>query len=836
MRKIVSVTLATLLAFAPVVSIRADVYHATPKLVIILVIDQFRGDYLDRYRDDFKTPSGFNLFLKRGAYFPGCYYDYVNTETAPGHSTIGTGAYSNGHGIALNQWWDLSRSASHAVSSVEDERYEIVGDHTAADVGASPRNELASTLGDEVVLASRGQSKLFGISLKDRAAILTSGHASNGAFWLDHASGHFVSSTYWGPSLPAWTQAFNSGPRTQQAIAEAHARPGYFYDDVGATPASVNYLLDFAQALIAGEQLGTHATTDVLTISISSTDILGHKVGPDAPEQRAMIDAIDVDLNAFFTWLDKHIDGGMSNVWVSLTGDHGIGPTIDASAAARMPASVFDMNKVYASLNASLNAKYSPGQSLKYILPNVQPALTLDPRPFTDAKVSEAEAEQTVADLLPGAFASSVPPAPTGAVRLPPRPVIRHAYPKTQILAGQLPATPEGRMILNSASPYGGWVRPLFRRHVRPGSRHRNQPLHPLLLRPPRSARLLRLALPHRHLPAAGRARRYRHHLRRPSPRQPTNRRRRQRPHLRPQTLTGVPHDHLRASEGYRGVIHFQPSPQPAYNQPMPKGPDMRVQIAGVELASPIVAASGTFGYGVEFEEIVSLNRIGAFVTKGLSAHPMPGNPAPRIVETASGMLNAIGLQNMGVRAFIEQKLPRLRQIPGAVTIANIFGFTIPDCLEVIEALNDAPGIALYELNASCPKYLTRRHGLRHRPPPPRGAHPPHRTRLRPAPHRQALPKRHLHRSDGQGRAGLRRPGHLPRQHLPLHGHRRRNPPPPHRQRHRRPQRPGHQTHRPAHGLRSRQSRAHSHPGHGRASSPPKTPSSSSSPGPPPSR
>jgi dihydroorotate dehydrogenase (NAD+) catalytic subunit len=135
----------------------------------------------------------------------------------------------------------------------------------------------------------------------------------------------------------------------------------------------------------------------------------------------------------------------------------------------------------------------------------------------------------------------------------------------------------------------------------------------------------------------------------------------------------------------------------------MSKAPDMRVTIAGVELASPVIAASGTFGYGVEFEEIVSLNRIGAFVTKGLSAQPMPGNPAPRIVETASGMLNAIGLQNMGVQAFIEQKLPRLRQIPGAVTIANIFGFTIPDCLEVIEALNDVPGIALYELNASCP-------------------------------------------------------------------------------------------------------------------------------------
>jgi dihydroorotate dehydrogenase (NAD+) catalytic subunit len=132
-------------------------------------------------------------------------------------------------------------------------------------------------------------------------------------------------------------------------------------------------------------------------------------------------------------------------------------------------------------------------------------------------------------------------------------------------------------------------------------------------------------------------------------------------------------------------------------------GPDMRVSIAGVELASPVVAASGTFGYGVEFEEIVAFSRIGAFVTKGLSREPMAGNPTPRIVETASGMMNAIGLQNMGVRAFVAEKLPRLAHIPGAVVIANVFGFTIEDCLEVIQVLNDAPGISLYELNASCP-------------------------------------------------------------------------------------------------------------------------------------
>jgi dihydroorotate dehydrogenase (NAD+) catalytic subunit len=133
------------------------------------------------------------------------------------------------------------------------------------------------------------------------------------------------------------------------------------------------------------------------------------------------------------------------------------------------------------------------------------------------------------------------------------------------------------------------------------------------------------------------------------------------------------------------------------------RGPEMRVTLAGVELVSPVIAASGTFGYGVEFEEIVALERIGAFVTKGLSREPMAGNLPPRIVETASGMMNAIGLQNMGVKAFVAEKMPRLREIKGAVVIANIFGFTIHDCLEVINVLNDAPGIAMYELNASCP-------------------------------------------------------------------------------------------------------------------------------------
>jgi dihydroorotate dehydrogenase (NAD+) catalytic subunit len=129
----------------------------------------------------------------------------------------------------------------------------------------------------------------------------------------------------------------------------------------------------------------------------------------------------------------------------------------------------------------------------------------------------------------------------------------------------------------------------------------------------------------------------------------------------------------------------------------------MKVQFAGIELTSPVIAASGTFGYGIEFEEIVSLERIGAFVSKGISLEPMVGHPAPRILQTAAGMLNAIGLQNIGVAEFIEKKLPQLSRYPSCKVIVNVFGYTVADYKQVVERLNDADGIAAYELNVSCP-------------------------------------------------------------------------------------------------------------------------------------
>ncbi|HXG66390.1 MAG TPA: dihydroorotate dehydrogenase [Blastocatellia bacterium] len=134
----------------------------------------------------------------------------------------------------------------------------------------------------------------------------------------------------------------------------------------------------------------------------------------------------------------------------------------------------------------------------------------------------------------------------------------------------------------------------------------------------------------------------------------------------------------------------------------MDRDPRLAVEIAGIRFANPVIGASGTFGYGLEFAELIDLNRLGGFSTKGLSARPLPGNPPPRIVETHGGMLNAIGLQNIGARAFVEEKLPLLRQYDTRV-IANVFGYSDEDYIEAITILNDGEGIAAYELNISCP-------------------------------------------------------------------------------------------------------------------------------------
>lgn len=465
MRSLARAMAAVALLLCPVVSI-ASAYDGSPKLAIVLVFDQMRGDYLERYRADFHARNGWNLFLQQAAHFTECYYDYANLVTAAGHSTIATGAYTDGHGVPLNQWWVPGADGKpYEVTSVEDSRYTLVGvpGGLAVSPGASPKNELASTIGDELVLATNGKARVFGVSFKDRASILTSGHASRGAFWTEKDSGAWITSTYYMKQLPEWAAAFNGGARAQQARTEAKLAKGSFYEGIGRTPASVSYQLDFAKALIQGEHLGKNeaGVTDMLTLSISSTDILGHGVGPDSPEQRAMIDAADGQLDAFFTWLDGYV--GLKNVVIALSGDHGVAPTEVMSEQVGVPGRAIDMKGMLGAVEASLEKRF-PGAAKggrKLVLGAELPWLQIDPEMFAAAHVSEADAETATAEALTAYFdAKAVAANAEGPVdhRLPEPERLRYVYTATQLRAGAVPATEYGRRALHSYSPVVLWA------------------------------------------------------------------------------------------------------------------------------------------------------------------------------------------------------------------------------------------------------------------------------------------------------------------------------------------------------------------------------------------
>ncbi len=546
-KRLLALLLSATLSLAAIPSARADVYDGHPKLVVIVVIDQFRADYLQRYRSEFKG-RGFRLFLDKGAYFPDCYYGYANTKTAPGHATLGTGAYSDGHGINSNEWWDLTRNKQRPVTSVEDDRYTLVeptaaaaGDSTATptsvqqeeanspgtagqtpapaavqpaaptaaqtaqgkkpEPGASPRNLLASTIGDELRLATGGASRVYGVSLKDRAAILPAGAAANGAFWIDSTSGRFLTSSYYMTALPQWADDFDNGPAIQQAASDAGVTNlTNFYSQVGVTNAANTYEIAFAEALITGEQLGSHPTTDLLTLSLSPNDIEGHHFGPDSPEEHAMVLGLDTDLDAFFTWLDTHVPGGLADVVLALSADHGIAPTPSISAGLGLPGAYISTDKLVADLNQAMNAKFSPGENVVYVLPHQElPYLSLNQPMFERAGINEQEAEDAVQVAMAPAFqslaaqaaaaepktpAQPAPAAPPPAgptaeqpgaapqtaaaagtdtapapppTRVPPVPQLFRSYTRMQLAAGEVPPTEFGQLLAHSYSPNGGW-------------------------------------------------------------------------------------------------------------------------------------------------------------------------------------------------------------------------------------------------------------------------------------------------------------------------------------------------------------------------------------------
>jgi predicted AlkP superfamily pyrophosphatase or phosphodiesterase len=425
----------------------ASAYNAHPKLVVVIVIDQFRGDYLERYRDQFGE-GGFRLFLDHGAYFPDCNYDYANTRTAPGHATLLTGAYTAGHGIVANEWWEPGKQRN--VSSVFDESTKILGVPGELP-GASPRNLLADTLGDELKLATQGASRVYGIALKDRAAILPSGFAGDGAYWIDQRTGVWVTSTYYGAQLPQWVRDFNQAKSGDKYLnlewkdasgkvlrtttpPPMGGKGSSYYGLVGSTPFANDYEFDFARELIQREKLGSGPATDLLIISLSANDILGHQVGPDSPEMRAMALAMDRQIAGFFEFLGKQF--GLANIWAALSADHGVSAVPSVAAKLRIPAEGFDSAELQSKLNEILSARLSA--KADYLKGFDYPVAWLNEEAFGAAKVKEADAEQAVGEALKQVG-------------------MRGFFTKSELARGEVPNNDLGRQYLNSYSPEGGW-------------------------------------------------------------------------------------------------------------------------------------------------------------------------------------------------------------------------------------------------------------------------------------------------------------------------------------------------------------------------------------------
>ena len=426
----------------------ASAYNGHPKLVVVIVIDQFRGDYLERYRDQFGD-GGFRLFLDHGAYFSNCNYNYANTRTAPGHATLFTGAYSNGHGIADNEWWDPKKKKM--VTSVEDENTKLVG-IPGEQVGASPHNLLADTLGDELKLASQGKSRVFTISLKDRAAVLPGGFAANAAYWIDPKTGAWITSTYYRNDLPPWAQNFNSTRPIKYWDREWKDSQGTvlrstvhrkkkdgseagFYDVIGSTSFANEYEFEFAKELMVYENVGLGPATDLLSISLSANDILGHQVGPDTPEMQQMALDIDHELADFFNFLGHQV--GLANVWIALSADHGVSTLPDAAKALRIPAANLSGQKIEEEINKTLTARLSPGHPETFVRFDY-PLAWLDENVFAAAHVREHDAETDVGNALVQAG-------------------MRGFYTKSQLENGEAPDTTLGRKFLNSYTPEGSW-------------------------------------------------------------------------------------------------------------------------------------------------------------------------------------------------------------------------------------------------------------------------------------------------------------------------------------------------------------------------------------------
>lgn len=371
---------------------------ARPKLVVGIVVDQMRWDYLYRYYDRY-SEDGFKRLLREGFSCENTFINYLPSATAVGHTVIFTGSVPAIDGIVANTWIDQLTGKKQYCTS--DPSVETVG--APGDAGKmSPRNLLVSTITDELHLATNFRSRVIGVSLKDRAAILPAGHSADGAFWFDDASARFITSTYYKESLPDWVKQFNAknlpeqlvsgGWRTlypietyEQSTADDVPWEGRFkgekapvfphdmreiykndHGSIRTSPFGNTLTLAFAKAAITGKDLGNGEFTDFLTINCASTDYVGHKFGPNAIETEDTYLRLDRDLAAFFKFLDQKV--GKGNYLLFLTADHGGAHSVDFMLKHQMHAGFLDSRKIMNTLNDLLTEKFGASKLVNSFL------------------------------------------------------------------------------------------------------------------------------------------------------------------------------------------------------------------------------------------------------------------------------------------------------------------------------------------------------------------------------------------------------------------------------------------------------------------------------------
>ena len=330
-----------------------------PKLILTIIVDQFRYDYLTRFRSQYD--GGLARLLTHGAVFTNAGYIHVPAITGVGHSTVLSGATPSISGIVANEWYDRDEHAH--VTSVSDPHTQLLG---GTGTGSSPVRLLVSTVGDELKMAGEGKPRVIGVSLKDRAAILPSGHMADGAFWFDTKTGNFVTSSYYYSALPAWVAEFNA-PRPAEKYRGAtwlgHKLPednAKLYWELEVSPFGNELVEAFAERVLSAEQLGTRQSTDLLTVSFSANDYVGHRYGPDSPEVREVALSADRLLEKLLQAVERRVGAG--NYLVVFTADHGVAPVPEVNVARKMPGGRVDPAAIRAAVQLALVKKYRAGE------------------------------------------------------------------------------------------------------------------------------------------------------------------------------------------------------------------------------------------------------------------------------------------------------------------------------------------------------------------------------------------------------------------------------------------------------------------------------------------